>query len=65
MKSTSAIHPAVTESMKDSLVKRPPHILMCESHNASISAMLNSFHSIITVISVSVIFVPRTEAITC
>jgi len=55
---------AITENMKDSLVKRVPHILMHESHNVSISAMSNSFHNITAVRSVSVIFVSCTEAIT-
>jgi len=61
MKSTSAIHPAIMENMKDSLVKCTPHILMRESHNASISAMLNSFHNITAVRSVSAIFLSHTE----
>ena len=47
--------------MEDSLVKRAPHILMRESHNASISAMSNSFHNIIAVRSVLAIFVSCTE----
>jgi len=52
MKITSAIHPAITENMEDSLVKHTPHISMRESHNVPISATLNSFHNIITVKSV-------------
>jgi len=52
MKSTSAIHPAITENMEDSLVKRLPYILMHESRsiytgesrNTSISAMSNSLN---------------------
>jgi len=43
MKSTSAIHPVIMENMEDSLMKRVPHISMCKSYNASISAMLNYF----------------------
>ena len=31
----------------DILMKRAPHILICESHSISISAMVNSFHNII------------------
>ena len=46
MKSISAIHPAITENMENILVKCAPHILIRESHNASISAMSNSFHNI-------------------
>jgi len=34
-------------SMKNSLEKRAPHISIWESHNASISAMTNSFHNIV------------------
>ena len=60
---TSAIYPAIMENMEDSLVKRVPHILMRESHNTSISAMSNSFHSIIVMRSVSTIFVSCIEAI--
>ena len=48
MKSTSAIHPAIMENAENSLVKHTPYISMRESHNALISAMLNSFHSIIS-----------------
>jgi len=48
---------------EDSLVKRAPHISMHESHTASISALLNSFHNITAVRSVSAIFVSRTEVI--
>ena len=36
MKSTSAIHPAITENTEDSFVMRMPHISMHESHNTSI-----------------------------
>jgi len=57
-KSTSAIHPAITENAKDS------HILMHKSRNALILAILNSFHNITAVRSVSAIFVSCTEAIT-
>ena len=56
------IHPAITENMEDSLVKQAPHILMSESHNASISAMSISFHNIINVRSVSVIFLSPISA---
>ena len=63
MKSTSAIHPAITENTEDSLMKRAPLITMRESHNASISAMLNSFYYIIAVGSISAIFMSHTEAI--
>ena len=52
------------ENTENLLVKRAPHILMRESHNASISAMSNSFHSIIAVRSASAIFVSHTKAIT-
>ena len=52
MKSTSSIHPATTENMKDSLMKSTPHILMREINNALISAMYNSFHNITAVRSV-------------
>ena len=45
MKSTSAIHPAITENTEDSFVRQVPHISMCESHNALITAMLNLFHN--------------------
>jgi len=48
MKSISAIYPAITENMEYMLVKRAPHISIRESHNASISAMLNSFHNIVS-----------------
>jgi len=63
MKNTSAICPAIMENTEDSLVECPPHTLMREIHNALISAMSNSFHNIIAVKSVSVIFVSCTEAI--
>jgi len=63
-KSTSAIHPAITENMKDLLVKCTLHISMCKSHSASISAMLNTFYNILAIRSVLVIFISRTEAIT-
>ena len=62
MKSTSAIHPAITENMEDSLMKHAPHISMRESHDAWISTMSNSFHNITAVRSVSAIFVSHTEA---
>ena len=48
---------------EDSLVRHAPHMSMHESHNASISAILNLIRNIIAVISVSAIFVSRTEAI--
>jgi len=41
-KSISAIHPTITENMKNMLVKHTPHISMRESHNISILAMSNS-----------------------
>ena len=44
MKNTSAIHPAIMNNTEDSLVKCAPHILICESYNSLISAVLNSFH---------------------
>ena len=40
-KSTSAIHPAITENMEDSLVMCVPHISMSESHNALISELIS------------------------
>ena len=40
MKSIAAIHPAITKNMENILVKRVPHISICESHYTSISAML-------------------------
>ena len=66
IKSTSAIHPAITENIEDSLVMHVPHISLYESYNALISAISNSFHNIIAVRSVLVIlnFVSCTEAIT-
>ena len=42
MESISIIHPAIMENTKDSLMKCAPHILMDESHNVSISAILHS-----------------------
>jgi len=63
MKSTSAIHPAITKNTEDSLVKCASLISMRESHNALISAMLNSLHNILAVRGVSVIFLSHTEAI--
>ena len=48
MKSISAIHQALTENMDNMLVKHVPHILILESHNASISAMSNLFHNIVS-----------------
>jgi len=35
VKSTSEIHPAITENTEDSLVKCMPHLSMRESHNNS------------------------------
>ena len=64
MKSTSAIHPAIMKNMEDSLVKRGTRISISESHNVSISAMSNSFHTITAVRSVSAMFMSCTEAIT-
>ena len=43
MKSTSAIHPVITENTEDTLMKCVP-ISQCVK--ASISAMCNSFHNI-------------------
>jgi len=48
MKSISAIHPTIMENTENMLVKCVPHISICESHNASISAMSNSFHNIVS-----------------
>jgi len=48
MESISAIHLAIMENTENTLVKRVPHTLIRESHNASISAMSNSFHNIIS-----------------
>ena len=48
MENISAIHPAITENMENVLVKRTPHISIRESHNASISAMSNSFHNTVS-----------------
>jgi len=50
MKSTPAIHPAITGNKEDPLVKRVPRISIHESHNASILTMSNSFHNIKAVI---------------
>jgi len=44
MKNISAIHPVITENMENMLVEHIPHISICESHNALISAMSDSFH---------------------
>ena len=60
MKSISAIHPAITENTENILVKRAPHISIRESHSVSISAMVNSFHNII---SNEKCLMSRTEAI--
>jgi len=48
MKNISTTHPTITENMEDIFMKCAPHILVCESHNDSISAMSNSFHNIIS-----------------
>ena len=65
IKSTSAIHTAITENTEDSLMKFAPHILMCESHSTLIS--LSHFelisYNIIAMTSVSTNFVSCTEAI--
>jgi len=45
MKSFSAIQPAIKENTVNMLVKRAPHMSIRESHNVSISAMLNSTYS--------------------
>ena len=57
------VHPGILENTEDSLIKHAPYIVIYENHNASISAMLDSFHNIIAVRSVSAIFMPRTKAI--
>ena len=64
MKSISEIHPAITENTENTLVKCATY-LDTRNHKASISAMLNSFHNIVTMRSASAIFMSRTEAITC
>ena len=43
MKSISAIHPAIMENTKDSLVKCPPHILIRESQIAPQFAITPQF----------------------
>ena len=48
MKIISAIHSAITENTENLLVKCAPHTSMSKSHDASISAMSNLFHSIIS-----------------
>ena len=53
-----SIHPTIMENMENSLVKYMPHTSICESHNASISAMLNLFHNIR---SASVVFLCHTK----
>jgi len=63
MKGISAICSAITENTESILVKCTPQIR--ESHNASISAMSNSFHNIVSKRSASAIFMSHTEAITC
>ena len=42
--------PSHSKSLRkiQTLMKCAPHILICESHNASISAILNSFHNIVS-----------------
>ena len=47
MKRISAIHLAIMENMENSLMKYAPHILIRDSHYP-ISALLNSFHNIIS-----------------
>ena len=39
------MHPAIVKNMENSLVESACHILIRESRNVSISAMLNSFLS--------------------
>ena len=65
MESFSAIHLAIMERTESVLVKCAPHILIRESHNASILAMYNSFHNIVreNMRSATAIFMPPTEAI--
>jgi len=46
-------------------MKYAPHILICESHNASISAMPNSLHNIVSKGIAREIFMSHTETITC
>ena len=46
MKKNCAIHQAITENTENIFVKCTPHILIGESHDASISAISNSFHNI-------------------
>ena len=46
IKSISAIHPVIMENTKN-ILKCVLHISIRESHNASISEMLNSFHNIV------------------
>ena len=65
MKSISAINPAIGENTENSLMKHVPHISIRKSHNASISAMSDSFHTIVSMRDASAIFMSRTEAITC
>jgi len=48
VKSICAVHPDLTENTENSLVKHVPHISIHESHNASILAISNSFHSTIS-----------------
>jgi len=60
--SLQSIHP-IRENTEDSLLKYTPRISIQESHNVSISAMLNWFNKIIAVRSVSAIFRSRAEAI--
>ena len=38
----------ITENTENIVVKRTPHISICESHNALILAMSNSFHNIVS-----------------
>ena len=53
MESSSGIHPAITVNTEYLLVKHVSRILICKSHNASISVMSNSLHNIIAVRSAS------------
>jgi len=48
MKNFSAIHLAIMENTENRLVKHVPDISIRESHNASISAMVNSFYIIVS-----------------
>ena len=63
MKGISEIHSAATENTEDSLVKCTPYISICESHNTSISEVLNSFYNILSREWREKMLMSRTEAI--